>query len=209
MGCLALIAVILHLKGTPPEPRRAASGRTGYNTITTSIPMQNPDTILTDLSDEGLIRVSGADAVAFLQGQLSTDVEKLSPTLSQFSSWSNAKGRVVTLLRVILRGDDIYLDLPQSMQAAVQKKLAMYVFRAKVTLTDARTQLGRLGVAGELSPALLSQAGITVPGQAGDIASTDDVQVARLHGDTPRYALYGSADSLAGLRRKLEATGAG
>jgi len=170
--------------------------------------MQNPDIILTDLSDEGLIRVSGTDAVAFLQGQLSTDVERLSPASSQLSSWNNAKGRVVTLLRVFRRGDDIYLALPQSLQAAVQKKLAMYVLRSKVTLTDASKQWARLGIAGMDSPALLSQAGISLPTQASDMTARDDIQVIRLHGSTPRYALYGNADALAALHKRLEAAGA-
>jgi len=170
--------------------------------------MQQPDTILTNLSDEGLIRVSGADAVAFLQGQLSTDTEKLSPALSQFSSWNNAKGRVVTLLRLFRRGDDIYLVLPQSLQATVQKKLSMYVLRSKVTLTEASGQLTSLGLAGIDSPALLSQAGIAVPAQANDVTTSDDVQAIRLYGTTPRYMLYGSPDALAGLKKRLEAAGA-
>jgi folate-binding protein YgfZ len=128
--------------------------------------------------------------------------------VSQFSSWSNAKGRVLTLLRPFRRGDDIYLALPTSLQTSVQKKLAMYVLRSKVALTDASSQFARLGVAGTDSPALLSQAGITVPTQANDVTSSDDVQAIRLHGAIPRYALYGSADALAAHRKKLEVPGA-
>lgn len=162
-------------------------------------------TRLIDLSQEGLIRVSGNDAVAFLQGQLSTDVEKLTPVQSQLSSWNNAKGRVVTLFRAFRLGDDIYLALPASLQDVVQKKLAMYVLRAKVTLIDASQKLARLGLWGEDAPALLAKAGITVPQHPNDATYTAGVTTIRLHGATPRYSIYGAPDATTVLRSSLEA----
>lgn len=167
--------------------------------------MTHTPVIHTDLSDESLIRVSGADAVPFLQGQLSTDLEKLGPGVSQFSSWSNAKGRVVTLCRAFRRGDDIYLALPASLQAVVQKKLALYVLRSKVALTDASGQLGRLGIAGDDAPALLTQAGLPVPAGQDTVTRQGDIQIIRLHGTLPRYALYGPPDAVAALREKFGA----
>ena len=157
--------------------------------------------ILTDLSYKGLIRVSGPDAVAFLQGQFSTDIEKLTPDVSQLTSWSNAKGRVVAILRVFRRGDDIYLALPGSMKAAVLKKLSMYVLRSKVTLADAGDELVSLALIGKEADGLLIQAGIPVPEQVNHLTTMGSVQAIRSYGE-PRYFVYGPTVELTALKAR-------
>jgi folate-binding protein YgfZ len=159
-------------------------------------------TILVDLSYKGLIRASGPDAVAFLQGQISTDIEKLTSTTNQFSSWNNAKGRVVTLLRVYRRGDDIYLGLPAALKATVLKRLSMYVLRSKVQLTDASDELHCLGLLGEGAGGLLEQAGIPVPARTDAATAIESLTALRLSGEAPRYVVYGPADVLAGLQKR-------
>lgn len=165
-------------------------------------------TRIVDLSHEGLIKVSGADAVTFLQGQLSTDIEKLTADTSQLSSWSNAKGRVVTIVRLFRRDEAIYMALPASLLSSVKKRLSMYVLRSKVVLDDAGSTLTRLGLVGSDASRLLKEAAISVPNGTNGLQATGDIQVIRLHGEAPRYALYGPVDALAALRRKLEAAGA-
>ncbi len=170
----------------------------------------HPDsrTILVDLAHVGLIRVSGADARAFLQGQLSTDLDRLTPQQAQYSSWNNAKGRVVTLLHVFLRDGDIYLALPRALLPAVLKRLSMYVLRSKVVLTDASDSLACLGLAGVRADALMATANLPAPVGVREVAVLGAVQVLRLHGDAPRYALMGPPEEIKGLRQKLEAAGA-
>ena len=164
------------------------------------------DSFISGLSHEGLIRVSGADSISFLQGQLSTDVEKITPSSSQFSSWSNAKGRVVTLFRVFRRGDDIYLSLPAGLLKTVMKKLSLYVLRSKVTLSDGSV-LGRLGLVGTQAPERLRNAGISAPTEVNQVADAGGVRVLRLHGSVPRYAFYGEPTAVTALRQKLESAG--
>lgn len=168
--------------------------------------MPHPQTILTDLSYKGLIRVSGADAVAFLQGQLSTDIEALDHSSTQISSWNTAKGRVVSLIRLFRRDDDIYLALPGGLKAKVLKGLSMYMLRSKVTLTDASGEFGCLGLIGDEALALLAQAGIPVPSRPNAATHTKALQVLRLFGELPRYALYGPEDMLGNLKKSWEPT---
>jgi tRNA-modifying protein YgfZ len=170
----------------------------------------HPDypTFFTDLPQEGLIRVSGTDAVTFLQGQLSTDVEKLAPDASQLSSWSNAKGRVVTVLRLFLRDSNIYLSLPAALLAPVMKRLSMYVLRSKVTLQDTGAALACLGLAGESAPALLQKAGLAAPAAVNEVIETGSIQIIRLHGALPRYFVVGPVEVVATLRQQLESAGA-
>ena len=166
-----------------------------------------PDIILTDLSHAGLIRVEGTDAVAFLQGQLSTDIEKLSDSVCQLSSWNNAKGRVVALLHLFRWDGAIYLALPSALTPPVLKRLSMYVLRSKVKLTDATNTLARFGIAGPGTDALLAQSGVTVPPAALAVTYAEGTQVIRLYGDVPRYTVKAPVPKLIELWGKLEALG--
>lgn len=163
---------------------------------------------LADLSGEGLIAVEGVDARGFLQGQLSTDLDALNPDTSQLSSWSNAKGRVVSVLRILQHDDRIMLLLPRSLLTPVMKRLSMYVLRAKAKLSDISDELVHIGLAGNEAERLLAAAQLSAP-QSPNIAAThNDIRIVRLHGTTPRFMLIGPAESLAPVWGKLVTAGA-
>lgn len=166
------------------------------------------DAVLADISHAGLIRAEGADAVAFLQGQLSTDIEKLDGNNYQLSSWSNAKGRVVTLFHLFRQDDAIHMALPAPLLPAVLKRLSMYVLRSKVTLTDASDRLARFGLAGVDAKALLTKAGMDVPADVYGVTNQGELKVIRLHGEVPRYTVKGAIPALIALWEKLETLGA-
>lgn len=166
------------------------------------------DALLADLSHEGIIAVEGPDARAFLQGQLSTDIDALTPDLSQLSSWSTAKGRVVAVLRIVPDGDRILLILPRALLASVLKRLTMYVLRAKVTLTDVSDGLAHFGLAGNDAVGLLAAAQLGVPPAANSIARTHALQVIRLHGKTPRFVILGNTQTLSAAWLGLTRAGA-
>lgn len=83
----------------------------------------------------GRILVTGADAEAFLQGQLTQDVRKLGvePTIAGYCS---AKGRLLAVLEMQRGANGITLALHRSVLEATLKRLRMFVLRAKVTLTE-------------------------------------------------------------------------
>src|SRR3989338_5326133 len=112
-------------------------------------------TVLADLSDQALIRVHGADAQGFLNGQFSNDVRRVDDRHSQLAAWCNAKGRVLAVLRVFRRGTDYYLQLPANLQETVLKRLRMFVLRAKVVLEAADAELVGLALAGPRAESLL------------------------------------------------------
>ena len=69
--------------------------------------------VVCDLAPLAALRVSGADAEAFLQGQLTGDVTTLDDGASQYSAWCSPKGRV--LANFLLRrsnGETFELILP-------------------------------------------------------------------------------------------------
>ncbi len=163
------------------------------------------NTVLADLSHEGLIAVTGGDARNFLQGQLSTDLQELAPERGQLSSWSNAKGRVVTLFRVFQRDEVIHLALPQPLLAPVMQRLSMYVLRSKALLTDAGDAFVRFGIAGTGAEELLHQAGLTPPPGVNEQTHKDETWLMRLQGQMPRYAVHGPAEALIPLWQALQA----
>lgn len=112
-------------------------------------------TILCDLSQFGILKVSGDEAQSFLQNLCSNDIKAVTPQQAQLSSLNTAKGRVLATFLIWQSGADYYLHLPADLIAPIQKKLTMYVLRAKVKIEDASAQLVCLGIAGKEAASLL------------------------------------------------------
>jgi len=105
--------------------------------------------VVCDLGPVAALAVSGADAAAFLQGQFTNDVTALSPESSQQSAWCSPKGRVLANFIVRRMADDHFeLLLPRLLLESVQRRLALFVLRAKVTLQDASEATLRIGIGG-------------------------------------------------------------
>ena len=79
---------------------------------------------LIDLTDLGVLRFRGTEAVKFLQGQVSNDLEKLSPEQSQLAGYHNPQGRAIALLRLVqLAPDDVLALLPRELTSPVATRL--------------------------------------------------------------------------------------
>ncbi|MGH8181310.1 MAG: YgfZ/GcvT domain-containing protein [Steroidobacteraceae bacterium] len=89
------------------------------------------------LDDLGALRVTGVDATRFLQGQVSSDLGRVSAERSTLAGLHNPQGRTVALLRLVhLAPNDLLALLPRELAAAVAARLSKYVLRAKVKVTD-------------------------------------------------------------------------
>jgi folate-binding protein YgfZ len=84
--------------------------------------------------EQGCIEVRGADAAAFLQGQLSRTVDSLDGTRAPLAGWHDAKGRVRALARVLRLPDKWLLLAPQDVVPSTASRLRMFVLRANVEL---------------------------------------------------------------------------
>jgi hypothetical protein len=82
----------------------------------------------------GTLLVSGADARTFLQGQLSADIDALTPAHAVLASCNSAQGRVQAVLWLTERDDGIALTLPASMTERIAARLRKYVLRSKVKI---------------------------------------------------------------------------
>ena len=159
--------------------------------------------VLADLSQEGFIRAAGPDTRDFLHGQFSTNVLELSPLSSQLTTWNNAKGRVVSILRLYQDQDAVILCLPRALVPLVLRRLSMYILRSRVTLTDASDELAQFGITGRAAPSLLASCFGTIPGRENDVAAENMARIVRLHGDTPRFVIQGEPARLVSLWNAL------
>ncbi|WP_373295749.1 CAF17-like 4Fe-4S cluster assembly/insertion protein YgfZ [Jeongeupia chitinilytica] len=124
----------------------------------------------------GLIRFSGEETAAFLNGQLSSDVRTLPADAAQYSSYSTPKGRMLASFLVFRDGDDYYLQIAAELQPAIQKRLGMFILRTKTKPADASAERILLGVAGPTAAATVA----AVTGAAAPAAQA--VTTASVHG---------------------------
>jgi tRNA-modifying protein YgfZ len=90
-----------------------------------------------ELDDLGALRLVGADAARFLQGQLSNDLGRASAERSLLAGLHNPQGRTIALLRIVqLAANDFLAVLPRELAASVASRLSKYVLRAKVKVSD-------------------------------------------------------------------------
>jgi folate-binding protein YgfZ len=100
------------------------------------------------LTDQGVIAWSGEEAATFLHNQLTNDVENLGTAEARLAGYCTPKGRLLATMLIWRTGDQILLQLPKQIQAAIQKRLQMFVLRAKAKSRDASGEFVALGLAG-------------------------------------------------------------
>jgi folate-binding protein YgfZ len=137
--------------------------------------------VLSRLDELGRIHVDGADAVPFLQSQLTNDVATLDDATLQLNGYCTPKGRLLATFHQWRMGDAIVLQLPAEVLASVMKRLSMFVLRAKAKLVDASRQQSTFGLAGPGSAAALASAGLEAPADAPwSSTSSSGIRVSRL-----------------------------
>ena len=157
--------------------------------------------VLCDLSHFGLMVAAGEDAASFLQGQFCNDVLALTDGAAQWNGWCSPKGRLLVTPLIWPGKQGFYLLLPRALQAAIQKRLQMFVLRAKVKLSDESENWVRFGVAGPTAEALLRNAAGAVPGNAMSTVHTEVGRVIKL--STDRYVVIASPENAIALWNQL------
>lgn len=102
----------------------------------------------------GVIDVAGDDAATFLHSQLTNDIEHLDAASARLSGYCSPKGRLLGSFLTWRAGHGVRLLISKDVQPAVQKRLSMFVLRAKAKLTDASDALAVVGFAGDVRDAL-------------------------------------------------------
>lgn len=101
----------------------------------------------------GVIRASGADAAAFIHGQLSNDFAQLDPQHARLAAFCSAKGRMqASFIGLRPCAQDILLLCSRDLVAQTVKRLGMFVLRARCRITDASADYQIWGLCGDAAP---------------------------------------------------------
>jgi len=92
----------------------------------------------------GVLRLSGADRLDFLQGQLTQDVMAAGASRSLLWGWNNPKGRLLALGQLMNQAETTLLVLPQALLEQTMNRLRMFVLRAQVSIEATGLAVGGL-----------------------------------------------------------------
>ena len=146
-----------------------------------------------------VLRVSGGDAVEWLQGQLTADLADVGASTSRIAAWCSPRGRVLAVFRVLADPAGGYrLVCERWFTAALLARLRMFILRSDVRIDDAGDTLGVAGVAGACA---LPGRVVTWAETAGvdDAATIGEVAVARVSGRHRRFMVTGPHDRIASI----------
>jgi len=100
------------------------------------------------LPDRGVIKVAGEDARNFLNGLVTTDVDKLKPGLGRFGALLTPQGKIIVDFLITEapagHGGGFLIDCPKPLADGLATKLKFYKLRAKVTVENLSDDLGVL-----------------------------------------------------------------
>ncbi len=140
-----------------------AGGVNHFGDATAELRAARDGGVVAPLTHLGLLGCSGEDAQAFLHGQLSNDVKQLAPERSEYAAYCSAKGRMLANFLLWQDGGTYYLQLARSLTTAIEKRLAMFILRAKVKLADVTESRPVLGLAGGAAAGALRELFAVLP----------------------------------------------
>jgi len=161
---------------------------------------------LLDSSERGKLIVSGPEAAEYLQGQLTNDVEALSPGEGQYAALLDRKGHIQADMRVLrTAAEDFWIDTEASALEAAQRHLEMYKIGREVTVADVSGERAVLSLIGPRSVEVAG--GAALPEFACETATVGGVECLAV-GTADGIDLIAKAPEAAKLREALLAAGA-
>lgn len=127
-----------------------------------------------------LLRFSGADAQAFLHGQLTCDVAALQLGSSSYGGYCTPKGRLLATFLLWATADGYMMLLPGALAEAIRKRLTMYVLRSKVKVEDLTQDLACVGVYGVGAVQQIAALGGGTPERLHGVATQNGVTAIQL-----------------------------
>ncbi len=88
------------------------------------------------INDYGLLKITGADAQKFLQGQITADLELVSENQAQLGGYCNVQGRLHAIFYVLKIEQDYLLMMPNSVLDHCQATLQKYAVFFQVEIVQ-------------------------------------------------------------------------
>src|SRR3954447_6196916 len=134
---------------------------------------------LVDRSERGKLALTGGEAKEFLHGQVSQDIESLTPGHGAYAAFLTHKGKMLGDLRVLDLGDELWLDTERVALQELFNMIRRYKLGRDVEVHKRTVEMALFSVIGPDAPALAGRAehdnaGVRLGG-AEVVAVTTDV----------------------------------
>ncbi|MEP7083475.1 MAG: folate-binding protein [Betaproteobacteria bacterium] len=101
------------------------------------------------------LELTGADAGSFLHGQFTNDVAALQIGSTQYNGYCSAKGRMLATFALLRSAEQTYLlAVPTELAEGLERRLRMFMLRARVTIRSLAATHACIGIAGVSGSAL-------------------------------------------------------
>jgi len=117
-----------------------------------------PPTLLIDRSDRARIELSGAHAVATLNGLVTNDVAALKSGHGQYAAALTAKGKIVADMVLLMLDDRIQVHASPASAPGLRAMFTKFVNPRFATLTDVSDSTGDITLVGEHAAEVLARA---------------------------------------------------
>src|SRR5216684_2886055 len=114
--------------------------------------LRSPARQFFDLSARVKLRVSGADRLRFLNGQLTNDVRKATETNAIEACVLNAKGKMEAHVFLHAQAESFVLDADPALQPSLQSRLERYIIADDVQIEDVTAGLSIFHLIGASPP---------------------------------------------------------
>jgi tRNA-modifying protein YgfZ len=153
------------------------SGFGGFQVLPILLSMTSIDTLaadyraiteacgLLDRSERGKLALSGTEAAAFLQGQVTNDVEGLAPGAGCYAAFLTPKGKMLGDVRILNAGDELLLDTERVALQPLFNMIRHFSLGYQVELHKRTLERGMLSLIGPEAVALTG---------AGELASAPE-----------------------------------
>lgn len=112
---------------------------------------------LMDLSERGRISVSGSEAVMFLNGLITNDMQTLGEGRWMPAAFPNVQGRLVAAVRVIRRREDFLLDTEAVTRDKVLKIIERFTLAGDFKVKDLTDEIPQISFQGRSASELLEK----------------------------------------------------
>lgn len=90
----------------------------------------------TELSNRGILKLSGSEVDSFLQGLISNDVTRANGERAIYAALLTPQGKFLYDFFIVRSADELFIDCREDDLPSFSKKLKMYKLRSDVTLED-------------------------------------------------------------------------
>ena len=156
-----------------------------------------------DMNHFGRLVVSGSDAIDLLNRLSTNNLELLRPGLGMSSVLTTNKGRIIDLLHVLHRNEDLLVLTSPGTQQKVAEWIDFYTFIEDVSVADVSDATSERLYVGQQAAGLLTEAGYMPVTLSDNLSHThigdNDSQTYVVHSDigaVPAYRVIAPADAI-------------